>query len=285
MTIAMESGQTRRKAPGMLWLDLTRKCQLACTHCFNDSGPAGGHGTMTRDDWVRVLDQAAACGVRRVQFIGGEPTMHPEAAHLVEHALAFGLDVEVFSNLVHVTARWWNLFQREGVSVATSYYSDDPAEHDTITRRPSHRLTRANIVRAVQLGVPLRAGIIDTGNRQHVERARRDLEAIGVTRIKLDRVRRIGRAADGRPAETSELCGRCGDGRASVGPNGDVTPCAMSSWMSVGNVHETPLAAIVGGAAMAAATASIPAAPSAGGCDPDQECSPGTPGSECTPKA
>lgn len=285
MTIILESGQTRREAPGMLWLDLTRKCQLACGHCFNDSGPAGGHGAMTRDDWVRVLDQAAACGVRRVQLIGGEPTMHPDAAHLVEHALTLGLDIEVYTNLVHVTPTWWALLQRDGVSVATSYYSDDPAEHNAVTGRPSHRLTRAGIVRAVRLGVPLRAGIVDTGDGQRAERARRDLEAIGVTRIKTDRVRRIGRAADGLPEQTSELCGRCGDGRASIGPTGDVTPCAMSSWMSVGNVHEAPLAAIVGGAAMAEAVASIPAAPSDGGCDPDQECSPGTPGSGCNPKA
>ncbi|GAA4894740.1 hypothetical protein GCM10023405_11950 [Streptomonospora salina] len=25
-----------------LWLDLTRKCPLECTHCYNDSGPTGG---------------------------------------------------------------------------------------------------------------------------------------------------------------------------------------------------------------------------------------------------
>lgn len=58
----------------------------------------------------------------------------------------------------------------------------------------------------------------------------------------------------------------------------------MSAWMSVGNVRDASLADIVSGAAMAEATASITAAPSAGHCDPDQECSPGTPGSGCTPK-
>ncbi|WP_243719698.1 radical SAM/SPASM domain-containing protein [Actinomadura sp. KC06] len=261
MTITLESERTRRAVPGMVWLDLTRKCQLGCSHCFNESGPAGEHGTMTRDDWVRVLDQAAACGIRRIQLIGGEPTMHPDAAHLAEYALTLGLDVEVFSNLVHVTARWWDLFQRDGISVATSYYSDDPAEHNTITGRPSHRLTRANIVRAVQLGVPLRAGIIETRSGQRVAQARRDLEAIGVTRIRVDRVRRIDRAAEGQPTRTSELCGRCGDGRASVGPTGDVSPCAMASWMSVGNVREASLADIVSGTTMAQAVASITAAP------------------------
>ncbi len=38
----------------------------------------------------------------------------------------------------------------------------------------------------------------------------------------------------------------------------------MSGWMSVGNVHEEPLAAIVGGTAMAEATAAIRAVPVGG---------------------
>ncbi|MBO0880190.1 MAG: radical SAM protein [Mycobacterium sp.] len=60
-----------------LWLEITGRCQLACVHCYADSGPAGTHGSMRRADWLRVMDQAARMGVRMVQFIGGEPTLHP----------------------------------------------------------------------------------------------------------------------------------------------------------------------------------------------------------------
>ena len=70
-----------------VWLEITGSCQLACVHCYAESGPTGTHGTMTGGDWRRVIDQAAALGVRLVQFIGGEPTMHPELPRLVDHAL------------------------------------------------------------------------------------------------------------------------------------------------------------------------------------------------------
>jgi uncharacterized radical SAM superfamily Fe-S cluster-containing enzyme len=40
-----------------------------------------------------------------VHFIGGEPTLHPDLAALIEHAPAAGVEVEVFFNLVHVS-RW-----------------------------------------------------------------------------------------------------------------------------------------------------------------------------------
>ena len=288
----------------LLWLDLTRKCQLACTHCYNSSGPEGNHGTMTRADWIGILDQAADCGVRDIQFIGGEPTMHPDFTTLVDHALSLGLEVEVYSNLVHVSAECWTLFQRKGLVLATSYYSRDAGEHDAVTGRPSHRRTRANIERAVGLGIPLRVGVIASG--EGIDLARRDLEDLGVTRVGVDHVRPFGRGADEQAPDPANLCGRCGSGRAAVSPTGEVSPCVFSDWMGVGSVKDTPLATILGGAAMREANTSIrnavrrtsgdpdscyPNAPEP--CSPidpdpcrpdDVECKPGTPGTTCSPR-
>jgi Radical SAM superfamily/Phosphotransferase enzyme family/4Fe-4S single cluster domain len=78
----------RPKTATFLWLDISRACNLACSHCYNGSGPDGGHGAMRREDWLNVLDQAAVSGVRMVQLIGGEPTMYPDFAELVDHALS-----------------------------------------------------------------------------------------------------------------------------------------------------------------------------------------------------
>ncbi|MDT0310048.1 radical SAM protein [Streptomyces sp. DSM 44917] len=306
------------KWSGLLWLDLTRKCQLACRHCYNDSGPDGAHGTMTREGWLSVLDQAAACGVRTVQLIGGEPTLHPDAAALAEHALNRGLTVEIFSNLVHVSPRWWTLFRREGVEVATSYYSDRAEEHDAMTARRSHARTRANIAKAVQLGVTLRVGIIGDA-QQRIAAASEDLRDLGVTSIGSDHVRPFGRGGHNQAPDPAGLCGRCGSGRASVGPDGEVSPCVFSGWLGVGNVRDTPLATILGGTAMVEANAAIrgatrtpdcsptncqpkgcyprqtpcgpaqtPCAPKGDfppPCNPDnQECRLGTPGTICGPR-
>ena len=199
-----------------LSLDLTRKCQLACTHCYNESGPEGTHGTMTREDWLRALDQAAEFGVATAQMIGGEPTMHPDFRELVDHALKLGLEVEVFSNLVHVSAENWELYQRPGISLATSYYSDRAEVHNAVTGRPSHRKTRANIEKAVHLGVPLRVGIVTTGESDDGSAARADLEALGVTSIRIDRAREFGRGALGLEPDMANLCGRCGTSQRVV---------------------------------------------------------------------
>ncbi|MEV0285643.1 radical SAM protein [Kribbella sp. NPDC050820] len=77
-----------------VWLEITEKCRLQCVHCYAESGPAGSHGVMEPADWIRVIDETAELGVGMVQFIGGEPTLHPALPQLLAHALAAGLKVE-----------------------------------------------------------------------------------------------------------------------------------------------------------------------------------------------
>jgi MoaA/NifB/PqqE/SkfB family radical SAM enzyme len=75
---------------------------------------------MSADDWERVIDDAHALAVDTVQFIGGEPTLHPELSWLVRYALCKGLKADVCTNLVHVMPELWKLFSLPGVSLGTS---------------------------------------------------------------------------------------------------------------------------------------------------------------------
>ncbi|MFE2025184.1 radical SAM protein [Streptomyces hygroscopicus] len=282
--VAGSSAAVGTVVPRVVELEITGACQLQCTHCFADSGPNGRHGLLTAGDWQRVISDAAGLGVREVQFIGGEPTTHPAWAELVDHALSLGLRAEVYSNLFHVKPEWWGLLAREGVKLATSYYSDRVKEHDAITTRPgSYERTRANIAEAVRRDIPLRVGIVHVLPGQRVTEARRELEALGVTKIRTDRTRRLGRASPPGAAETdiAELCGRCGRGQVAVLPTGEVTPCVMARGLPTGNVQVRGLAAILAGEAWAEAVSSIPAQTDNNPCDPD--CKPASDSGDCSP--
>lgn len=76
---------------------------------------------MRRDDWFRVIDEAGEMGPLPVQFIGGEPTLHPDLPGLIERAFRRGLAVEVFSNLVRIHPSLWETFARCRARLATSY--------------------------------------------------------------------------------------------------------------------------------------------------------------------
>lgn len=228
-----------------LWLEVTGLCQLQCTHCYAESGPTGKHGAMAVRDWVRVLDQAVDAGVEMVQFIGGEPTLYPGLKVLVMHALGRGLLVEVFSNLVHVTDDLWEIFSQPRISLATSYYSDQPEQHVAITGRASYARTKANVAEAVRRGIPLRAGVIDLGDGQRAGHAQKELVDLGVSSVGYDRLRQVGRGVRDQQASTDQLCGHCGDGVAAISPDGVVWPCVFSRWLPIGNVLEAELAEIL----------------------------------------
>ncbi|MFF9398474.1 radical SAM protein [Streptomyces sp. NPDC014744] len=210
---------TREPVSGIrsLELEITGKCQLACSHCLSESSPQADQGSMTFEDWRAVICDAAALGIRTIQIIGGEPTVHPRWRDLTEHALSLGRHVEVYSNLYKVREEWWELFTHPAVTLATSYYSDDPAEHDRITGRSgSYVRTRCNIREAVTRGVTVRAGIVDVLPGQRVAEARAELRSMGVSRITVDRARAVGRSLlPGQAPTLEEMCGRCTRGRPS----------------------------------------------------------------------
>ncbi|MFD9053333.1 radical SAM protein [Streptomyces zaomyceticus] len=267
---ALTTGHAPATSLDFLSLELTSRCQFTCPgQCYAEAGPTCGHGSMTAEDWHRLIDEAASLGTSTVQFIGGEPTLHPAFTELIEHALRVGLNVRVHSNLYKVRDEHWPLFEDPRVSLATSYYSDLATEHDAITDRVgSHAATRASIVKAVGRDVKLRVAVVDHGNGQRAEQARTEMEALGVTAT-VDKVRAVGRAAGGLLPSTSSLCGRCGNGKAAILPDGRVAPCEMGRFLAAGSVRETPLAAVLASPAWVQARASVPARTSADPCGPD----------------
>ncbi|MFE6496295.1 radical SAM protein [Streptomyces sp. NPDC057748] len=279
MTTAREASARLR----FLSLEITSRCQLSCPSlCYAGSGPTRGHGSMSDGDWFRTIDQAVALGAEEIQLIGGEPTLHPGFTSIAQHALDAGLRVRVYSNLFRIRDEHWRLLEQPGVRLATTYHSSVPAEHDEVTGRPgSHRATRANIVEALGRGIALNVAVLDTGDPERAERARTELEALGVRDVHVGSVRAVGNAAGTALPSTADLCGRCGDQRATVLPGGDVAVCEIGRFLTAGSVLDAGLAPVLSGPRWAEASASIPRRTGPTACHPDcqpsnsDSCDPG----------
>jgi MoaA/NifB/PqqE/SkfB family radical SAM enzyme len=203
---------------------------------------------MTTADWKRAIDELVEMNVSLVQFIGGEPTQHPDFLELAYYALSRKLKVEVFTNLVMVTPELWRLYANPQVQLATSYYSDDAREHAEITHGiNAHRLTTKHIGQAVLRGISLRAGIINVQDGQHSQEAERVLRAMGVETIGFDHLREVGRGIRAGDEGVTQLCGGCTSGVIAISPDGIVTPCVFAGFMPVGNVRLNPLSEILAG--------------------------------------
>ena len=139
------------------------------------------------------------------------PTLHPSLPCLVDHARSREVEVEVFSNLVHVNPVLWEVFAQPGVRLATSYYSTNAAEHATITKRRTYARTKATIAEAVRRSIPVRAGVVNLRDGQRSDQAVTELRELGVSEIGSDRLRQVGRGVRTGQAGLDQLCGHCGD--------------------------------------------------------------------------
>lgn len=273
-----------------LWLELTQKCNLACNHCYAESHPGRELlGSMTCEDWSSVIDDAAGMGCCYVQFIGGEPLLHPEIEQLARQAKEHGMDIEVLTNGTVLSDRMLGWMSALDVNVSTSVYSSCATRHDAVTGKAgSWDRTVSNIDRMIEEGLSVRAGIIYRDRElDRVEETTVFLANRGVL-VGTDHVRAIGRGGFAQSAEAylAELCGACGNDRVCVTNTGDVHPCIMARRTALGNVKCTSLRAILAGEELCAFNSALAAARSSsakactpdcwpnGGCAPHDMCNP-----------
>jgi MoaA/NifB/PqqE/SkfB family radical SAM enzyme len=226
-----------------LWLEITDQCNLTCSHCYAESGPSKPlFGTMDRSDWESIILQARESGCRQLQFIGGEPTLHPDLSGLLRFARAAGYSfIEVFTNATRLRPSLIDCFQENGVTVAASFYSHVPETHDRITNKPgSWEKTVAGLNRIVAAQLPLRIGVIEMEeNAGHLAETVSFLESLGIKSIGADHLRKVGRGEQAPSPSTAErfdqLCGKCWQGKLCVTPSGEAFPCVFSRATLVGN--------------------------------------------------
>jgi len=235
-----------------LWLELTTQCNMRCIHCYNESSPKPERPTLlSAEDYKRLLDDAASVGCRKVQFVGGEPTLCKDLPELIAHARKRDFQyVEVYTNGLRLNERLLSSFVANEVRVGTSIYADDPATHDEITRRKgSHQATLENLRRCIAAGLQVRVGVTAmANNKDRIAATVKMLNGMGVKDVGVDGVRGIGRGKELVKPEANglgELCGFCWQGSLCVASDGSVSTCVMSKELPVGSVRASSLTDIV----------------------------------------
>lgn len=87
--------------PELVDCKITDKCDNGCTYCYMGSGPTGRHCDM--EDYYRVLRQMELMGVFQVALGGGEPTLHPRFAEILQVTKYTGIVPNYSTNGNHLT--------------------------------------------------------------------------------------------------------------------------------------------------------------------------------------
>ncbi len=126
--------------PFLVALNLTRRCNLRCAHCYLDAGVrrAGDPEELATAEVKELLDQIAAYGDETmIVLTGGEPLLRPDLVELAAHASGLGLMVVVGTNGMLLDERRVTALTEAGVAaVGISLDSLDPARHDDFRGLP-----------------------------------------------------------------------------------------------------------------------------------------------------
>ena len=155
-TAGFRARAARARTPISATLELTRRCNLRCVHCYL--------GDQAEQHRLKDCELAAAAvkaalsewtdaGCLYLTLTGGEPLLRPDFADIYRHARESGLVVTVFSNGTLVADETVDLFREwPPRKVEISLYGATAATHDGVTGVPgSHARAWAGI-RRLQAG-------------------------------------------------------------------------------------------------------------------------------------
>jgi MoaA/NifB/PqqE/SkfB family radical SAM enzyme len=158
--------------PIVVW-NVTRRCNLACAHCYLDASDRASRDELTGDEARTFIADAAAMGSPVLLLSGGEPLMRPDVFELGRFAIAQGLRVVLSTNGTLITAEVARQIADAGFSYAGVSIDGLPAVHDALRRKAGAFDAAMDGVRNC-LAAGVRAGIRFTLNRRNAA----DLDAI-----------------------------------------------------------------------------------------------------------
>lgn len=107
-----------RSVPEYVGIEITRRCNQTCPHCFTNSGPGEGPG-MEPGRVRRLLLDLKRVGVRHVAFSGGEPLLRRDLESLIQFGLGSGLHgFGVVTNGAYVDDARAAALARAGLAIA-----------------------------------------------------------------------------------------------------------------------------------------------------------------------
>jgi radical SAM protein with 4Fe4S-binding SPASM domain len=144
-----------------LFLEITRRCNLACKHCGSDCGSQPVETELSTDAWVSLVQRIPSMFPDPLPFLvitGGEPLCHPELPRILDAAHRGGLRMGVVTNGWMLDQTRLSMLLDHGVSSCTVSLDGLQASHDWLRGRDGS-FDRA--MRAIELLAGSTIGIFD----------------------------------------------------------------------------------------------------------------------------
>ena len=133
----------------------TNKCNLKCSHCYQNAGPAKEQ-ELTTAEGKKLIDEIARAGFKVMIFSGGEPLLRPDIYELVGYAASKGLRPVFGTNGMMITKEVAQKLKDAGAqAMGISLDSLDEAKHNKFRGLPdAYSKTIQGMKNCREVGLP-----------------------------------------------------------------------------------------------------------------------------------
>jgi putative heme d1 biosynthesis radical SAM protein NirJ2 len=166
----LDSGTQRENGlrPSLVSWNITRQCNLTCSHCYRDARERPDPGELTTEEGLGLIEEIAGIGFRVLILSGGEPLLRPDLYHLIRAARDLGLRPGLGTNGTLITDEVAANLKSAGLARAgVSLDSTDPAYHNALRGSPTAWEEAVAGMRACrQAGLPFQVNTTVTRQNQ-----------------------------------------------------------------------------------------------------------------------
>mgnify|MGYP002601340448 FL=1 len=122
----------------IVYLELTRACNLKCIHCLNNSG-IKQKDELTKEDLLKLIKNFSSHGVQEIRFTGGEPLLFNGIYDLIKFATEEGICTSLGTNGTLVTKEVAKKLKESGLKKVVVSIDGNKKIHDKIRGRKNYQ--------------------------------------------------------------------------------------------------------------------------------------------------
>jgi radical SAM protein with 4Fe4S-binding SPASM domain len=190
----IEAFRTPVSAPYRMDLALTYRCNINCSHCYNQRRESA---ELSSGEWKKVMRILWEQGIPHFAFTGGEPTLRDDLVELVTFAEDLGAITGLLTNGVRLAdAAYIKLLKEAGLDyVQVTLESPRPEIHDRMVESDAFRHTVQGIRNAVAAGIHVLTNTTLTrANIDGIEEIVPYLKSLGVRSFAVNSIIRAGKS-------------------------------------------------------------------------------------------
>ncbi|HSQ36101.1 MAG TPA: radical SAM protein, partial [Candidatus Binatia bacterium] len=190
----IEAFQMPVTAPYRMDLALTYRCNIHCSHCYNQRRDTTELNTA---DWKKIIKTLWNNGIPHVDFTGGEPTLREDLPELIAYAEDLGLITGLLTNGVRLAeAPFVARLKEAGLDyVQITLESQRPEIHNRMVNSDSFAQTVQGIKNAIAHSIHvLTNSTITVANREAMDGLVSFLHGLGVRSFAVNSIIKAGRS-------------------------------------------------------------------------------------------